>query len=70
MAALHVACMLGDVALVSQLLAAGAAPNLAVRSRGGWRPLHCAAQAGSARCVQLLLGAQADPLLADGTPAG
>ena len=65
--ALHVACLRGDDAMVGALLQAGASANRAVRDRLGARPLHCAAQTASQRCVQLLLAAHAKPALPDRT---
>ena len=65
--ALHAACARGDSAswLVQALIKAGASVNKPARDRFGSRPLHCAAQAASERCVTLLLAAHADPMRRD-----
>lgn len=55
-AALHYAAARGDTAAVCALLAAGA--PAAARSERDAAPLHLAAFAGSARCVDLLLRAE------------
>ena len=66
---LHSAAARNDAALVRQLLASGADPNVA--QHGGWTALHSAAKHGNAEMVQVLLQYNADPHQAaeDGTTA-
>jgi len=65
--ALHAGCACGDDAapLVRMLIDAGASVNRAARDSIGSRPLHCAAQAEAAKCVELLIAAHADPTRRD-----
>ena len=65
--AVHAACARGDDAapLLQMLLEAGASANRAARDTLGSRPLHCAAQSASLRCLELLLAAHADPTRRD-----
>jgi ankyrin repeat protein len=53
----------GDLPAVTELLGAGADPN--IRDAGGYPPIAIAAVKGSPQLVQLLLAAGADPLLPD-----
>ena len=69
LAAIHEACHRGDVETLAALLQAGADPNLSERlnfhGHVGMRPLHFAARKGWTRCLKLLLGAHANPMLTD-----
>ena len=61
--ALHVSAKRGDVHLVSLLVHFRA--NVCRPGSGEMTPLHCAAFGKNLRCVEILLGARADPAVKD-----
>jgi len=61
---IHVAAMLGDVALIEALLDRGVDVN-DQRNRPKWTPLHYAVNSGNVEAVKILLKRGADPNLAD-----
>ncbi len=65
-AAIHVASMRRNVAMIELLLGFGADPNVSQHSRyGGKTPLHIAVQANDPQVVSLLLQHDADPNIPD-----
>ena len=62
------ACNLGQTALVQALLAAGAEPR--ARDRGGYTPLHVAAEEGHVSVVRLLLEDPRLDVVAEIAPSG